>query len=223
MKILVVEDEKELRKLLRATLEAERFVVDTAADGEEGVYLAQTNEYDLIIMDKVMPEKDGLQACREIRDDGIKTPILFLSVKTETMTKVTALDAGADDYLTKPFSVDELLARVRALLRRPHDMTGDILTADNLTLDTRKHRVSRGERDDIRLTRKEFMLLEYLLRNRGAVMSRAQIMEHVWDINADPFSNTIEAHILSLRKKIDFPGEKKLIITVPGCGYKIED
>ena len=221
MKILIVEDEKKLRDLLKQILESE-FVLDFASDGEEGAYLAQTNDYDLIVMDNLMPRKNGLEACREIRADGVKTPILFLSVKTEVVTKVDALNAGADDYLTKPFAVEELLARIRALLRRPPRMKAEILTADNLTLDVRKHKVSRGDRKDIRLTRKEFMLLEYLLRNKGAVMSRAMIMEHVWDINADPFSNTIEAHILSLRKKIDLPGEKKLIITVPGCGYKIE-
>ena len=222
MKILVVEDEKEIRNYIKSSLEAECFVVDTAADGERGAYLAKINDYDLITLDNVMPKKTGMEVCKEIRAGGKNTPILILSVKSETTTKVDLLNAGADDYLTKPFSIDELLARIRALLRRPKEIEEDILKIDNLELDINKHIVRRGGKD-IYLTRKEFAFLEYLMKNKGNMLSRGMIMEHVWDMSVDPFSNTIEAHIMSLRKKIDQPGMKKLIHTVQGRGYKIDD
>jgi DNA-binding response OmpR family regulator len=220
MHILVVEDEKEISDFLRVSLEAECFAVDTAFDGETGSYLARTNNYDLIILDNILPKKEGRLACKEIRDAGKTTPIIMLSVKSETVTKVDLLNAGADDYMTKPFSLDELLARMRALLRRPKEMENEILSIDDLTIDPKKHTVRRGNKE-IYLTRKEFVLLSYLLKNAGSAMSRGMIMEHVWDMNIDPFSNTIESHILSLRKKIDAKSKKKLIQTVPGIGYKI--
>lgn len=220
MRLLVVEDEPEIKKFLSDALEAECFAVDTATDGEKGSYLGRTNDYDVIILDYILPKKDGVTVCKEIRESGKNTPILALSVKSETNTKVDFLDAGADDYLTKPFSLEELLARIRALLRRPQEITNEIFTIDNLELDTKKHTVKRGGKD-IYLTRKEFMFLEYLLRNEGSVVSRAMLMNHVWDMEADPFSNTIEAHVLSLRRKIENKNMKKLIHTVPGMGYKI--
>jgi DNA-binding response OmpR family regulator len=221
MRLLVVEDEKEILNFLKKSLEAEHFVVDAAKDGEKGSFLARTNDYDLIVLDNVMPKKSGLEVCKDIRQDGKSVPILILSVKTETTTKVDLLNAGADDYLTKPFSLDELLARIRALLRRPKQIENEILQINDLILDSNKSTVKRGNQE-IYLTRKEFVLLKYLMKNQGIALSRGMIMEHVWDMSADPFSNTIESHILSLRKKIDAKGKKKLIHTISGRGYKLD-
>lgn len=220
MKVLVVEDEEKIGDFIHKGLKAEFFVVDRARDGEHGLYLAKLNDYDIIILDNMLPKKSGIEVCKELRAFGKKTPILILSVKTETAQKVTLLDAGADDYLMKPFSFEELLARMRALLRRSPHLDEEVIQIDNLVVDTRRHTVTRAGKD-IYLTRKEFMLLHYLLRSRGVVLSRGMIMEHVWDMNADPFSNTIESHILSLRKKLNFGKNKDLIKTIPGRGYKI--
>jgi len=222
MRILLVEDEKKIIDLLKRALKAECFAVDVAEDGDKGSYLARTNDYDLVILDNLLPKKEGIQVCREIREGGGTMPILMLSVKSETKTKIDLLNAGADDYLTKPFSLEELLARIRALLRRPKKIEDEILKIDDLEVDTVKHVVRRKNRE-IYLTPKEFMLLEYLMRNKGAVLSRGMIMEHVWNIDVDPFSNTIETHILSLRRKIDAPrAQRKLIRTIPVLGYKID-
>lgn len=222
MRVLVVEDEKEIRDYIKVSLEAECFAVDTAEDGEKGLSMAKMNEYDLITLDNVMPKKTGQEVCEEIRKNGIKTPILILSVKSETTTKVGLLNSGADDYLTKPFSINELLARIRALLRRPKEMESEKIKIDDLMLDANKQMVTRGGKE-IYLTRKEFAFLKYLMKNKGLVLSRSMIMEHVWDMSIDPFSNTIESHVMSLRRKVDTPGKKKLIHTLPGRGYKIED
>lgn len=222
MRILIIEDEQDIIKFLKPSLEAEYFTVDVAKDGKQGSFLARTNGYDLIILDNMLPEKNGIEVCREIREADKTMPILMLSVVSETGKKVDLLNAGADDYLTKPFSLDELLARVRALLRRPAKIEGEVLQIDDLVLDSKKYLVSRAKKA-IYLTRKEFSLLEYLMRNQGVVLSRGMIMEHVWDMNADPFSNTIEAHVLSLRRKIDAHSENKLIQTVPCRGYRIGD
>lgn len=221
MRALVVDDEKELRERLAENLRTACFAVDTAGDGTEGSYLARTNEYDVIILDNMLPEKSGVAICTEIRSMGRTVPILILSVLTDSWRKVELLNAGADDYLVKPYSFDELMARVRALMRRPAEVVGEVLTVDDLVVDTKQQSVRRGEKG-IYLTRKEFMLLEYLLRHRGSVLSRGMIMEHVWDMMSDPFSNTIESHIRGLRKKIHLPGHRKLIYTVPGRGYKID-
>ncbi|OGF27214.1 DNA-binding response regulator [Candidatus Falkowbacteria bacterium RIFOXYB2_FULL_34_18] len=221
MRILIVEDEKEILDFLKKSLKNECYVVDTASDGEQGSYLARTNDYDLIILDNVMPKKTGLEVCRDVRKDNNFVPILVLSVKSETTTKVDLLNAGADDYLTKPFSIDELFARIKALLRRPKGIENERLQVDDLVLDSSKHIVKRGD-EDVYLTRKEFTLLKYLMRHKGTVLSRSMIMEHVWDMTVDPFSNTIESHIVSLRKKVDLTGHKKLIHTVSGRGYKLD-
>ncbi|MES2225843.1 MAG: response regulator transcription factor [Patescibacteria group bacterium] len=221
MRALVVDDEQGVRDMLAENLKAQCFAVDTAEDGTEGSYLARTNEYDIVILDNMLPEKTGAAVCQEIRRTGRAVPILVLSVLSDTWRKVELLNSGADDYMIKPFSVDELMARVRALMRRPPQMEGDTLSIDDLVLDTKQQSVKRGG-VGIYLTRKEFMLLEYLMRNQGNVLSRGMIMEHVWDMTSDPFSNTIESHILSLRRKIDTPKHTKLIYTVPGRGYKID-
>lgn len=221
MRALVIDDERGVRETLAENLRTRCFAVDTAEDGTEGSYLARTNVYDIIILDNMLPEKNGLTVCEEIRSIGRTTPILVLSVLSDAWRKVDLLNAGADDYMIKPFSFEELMARIRALLRRPTVMEGDIITVDTLTIDTKQQTVKREE-TGIYLTRKEYMLLEYLMRNRGSVLSRAMIMEHVWDMTSDPFSNTIESHILSLRRKVDKPHQRKLIHTVPGRGYRID-
>jgi len=220
MRILVVEDEQRISRFLKDSLEAEYFAVDVAEDGERGSYFARTNDYDLVVLDNMLPKKDGLQVCREIRAAGKTMPILVVSVKTGTEDKVDLLNAGADDYLAKPFVLEELLARIRALLRRPASLESDELVAEDLTLDVKTGTVRRADKE-IYLTRKEFMLLQYLMRNQGLVVSRGMILEHVWDMSVDIFSNTIESHILSLRKKIGDMGRERLIQTVPGRGYRI--
>lgn len=220
MRILIIEDDKEIIKFLKPSLEGENFIVDVAEDGEKGSFLARTNDYDLIILDKNLPKKDGNCVCKDIRKKGKNTPILILSVEVGIDTKVKFLNDGADDYLTKPFSFEELLARIKALLRRPEKIEKDILEIDDLILDKNRKVVSRNDQE-IYLTRKEFALLEYLMKNQGMALSRGMIMEHVWDMNVDPFSNTIETHILNLRRKIEHKNTKQLIQTLPGRGYRI--
>ena len=222
MKVLIVEDEKKVVNFLRHGLEAMLFTVDVAYNGKNGSYLALTGEYDIIVLDNMLPCKSGKEVVTEIRKAGKTVPIIMISALSEVQTKVDLFNAGVDDYVTKPFSLDELVARIRALERRPTHLIGDILTIDNLALDTRRSRVTRSNDTPIYLTRKEFALLEYFLRNQESVLSRGMILEHVWDMNTDPFSNTIESHILSLRRKIESPKWKKLIHTVPGRGYKME-
>jgi DNA-binding response OmpR family regulator len=221
MRVLVIDDEEGVRDVLTRHLRAECFAVDSAKDGAEGSYLARTNEYDIVILDNMMPQKSGVQVCEEIRQTGHMMPILVLSVLSETKQKIDLINAGADDYMIKPFSFDELTARMRALMRRPVKLEGDSLTIGDLTLDTKQQRVRKAGKI-IYLTRKEFMLLEYLMRNQGNVLSRGMIMEHFWDMSSDPFSNTIESHILSLRKKIGDTSKNRLIQTVSGRGYKID-
>jgi DNA-binding response OmpR family regulator len=221
MRVLVIEDEKKIGAFLKAGLSEKCYSVDLAADGERGSFLARTTEYDLIILDNILPKKTGLEVCKDLRERGRTVPILMLSVKSDTATKVELLNAGADDYLIKPFSLDELLARANALLRRPAAMESDVMQIDDLKMDAVSFAVLRGGKR-VYLTRKEFMLLAYLLRHRGTVVSRGMILEHVWDMDGDPFSNTIESHISSLRRKIDLPGRRKLIHTVPGRGYKVD-
>lgn len=221
MRILVVEDEKDIAVFLKKNLKAECFVVDVAACGEKGLMLATTNDYDVIILDYILPKYNGLDICRQLRMSGKTVPIIILSVKSTPTDKTELLNAGADDYLAKPFSFEELLARIRALLRRPSAIKEEVLQVDDLILDSRRHIVKRGK-EEVYLTRKEFALLEYLMKNQGTVLSRAMILEHVWDMNADPFSYTIESHIRSLRRKLRVDKGRDLIHTVCGRGYKIE-
>lgn len=220
MKILIIDDDKQIASFLKSALEAECFEVDVSNDGEDGSFLARTNEYDVIILDYNLPKKDGEEVCKEVRSDNISTPIIMLSVQSDTKTKTDLINTGADDYIAKPFSLDELLARIHAILRRPKILQSDIITLDDLEINTKSHIVKRGEKE-ISLTLKEFMILEFLMRNQGNVVTRAAILEHAWDMNADLFSNTIEAHISNLRRKIDISGKTRLINTISGRGYKI--
>lgn len=222
MNVLIVEDDKEIVSSLTPQLKERGFVVDVTFDGEEGLGKAEKNNYDIIILDKGLPKKDGLEVCSSIRAAGKHTPILILSVKSEIDTKTDLLNAGADDYMTKPFSFKELIARINALLRRPEKVEHTILRIGDLTVDIEGRAVARGNKK-LHLTTKEFFLLEYFLRNRGKALSRQEILEHVWDINADPFTNTIETHLVNLRKKIDGKNGKKVIHTIPGVGYKIAE
>lgn len=220
MRILIIEDDAEIREFLKITLEKESFAIDTAPDGKQGSYMARINEYDLIILDNILPHKTGIEVCIDIRKIGKVTPILILSVKSSSDEKALLLNAGADDYMTKPYSHIELLARIKALARRPSNFKNTKITTRNLTLDSSTYEV-RVFGKEVYLTTKEFSLLELLLKNQGKVVSRGTMIEHLWDINGNPLSKTIEAHIVNLRKKIENKNYK-IIINVPGRGYKIE-
>src|ERR1051325_9000211 len=204
MRILIIEDEKEIASFVMSGLKAENFAVDWASDAEKGLWLARTNDYDLIILDIKLAGKDGKEICKTLRKDEKDLPIIMLSVKNETSIKVKALNCGADDYLTKPFSFEELFARVKALLRRERKIVATILKVGDLIVDLNARRVERDGKP-IHLNKKEFSLLEYLIRNTGSVLTRAMILEHVWDMNTDPFTNTVDVHVRFLRQKIDDP------------------
>ena len=220
MKILSIEDDKEIRLHLKKHLENEGFAVDCAETAEGGIFLAETNEHDLILLDLNLPDKNGLEVCKSLRLSGIDIPIMIVSVNSETNDKIKLLNAGADDYLSKPFSVCELTARIKALLRRPKNMSQEIISFKDLILDTNKQIIKQNDKS-IYLTRKEFSLLEYFLRNNGRVISRGELLEHVWDSETDIFSNTIETHILNLRRKLNKTSNKNLIKTYSGRGYAI--
>lgn len=222
MKILVVEDEKLIANSIKKGLEQERFAVDVSYDGLEGYDLASTEDYDMIILDRMLPALDGVTFCKNLRKENKSTPILMLTARGSVGDRVTGLDAGADDYLVKPFSFEELLARVRALARRPKDVTHEVLKVQDLTLNTRTFDVMRGNKS-IKLSSKEFALLEFLMRNNGQIVSKDKIISHVWDYNAEILPNTVEVYMKNLRSKIDvpFPDKKNLIQTVRGFGYKI--
>ncbi|MFA5155551.1 MAG: response regulator transcription factor [Patescibacteria group bacterium] len=220
MKILIIDDEAAIVQFLKDGLEAKMYVVEIAADGERGAFLARTGHYDLIILDYNLPKANGAQVLSEIRQDKVETPVLMLTVRTELKDKEEAFALGADDYLTKPFLFAELLLRVKALLKRPIKTAGEFYKIDNLTLNASSQIVRRGGRE-IYLTRREFALLEYLLRRRDQIVSRNQILENVWDYNADPFSNSVETHLASLRRKLNVNRNRNLIHTFTGRGYKL--
>ena len=221
MRILIVEDDADLSQFIRKGLQEEGHAIDQAANGEDGLQLAMTYSYDLLILDIMLPKLDGLELCRQLRAKGYTIPILLLTARASIQDKVTGFDIGADDYLTKPFAFAELLARIRALLRRGGPQTPSRLTAADLELDPAARRVWRKEKE-ITLTNKEYALLEYLLRNKNRVLTRTAIIEHVWDINYDPMTNIVDAHIRALRAKIDRDFSPPLITTVRGAGYMLE-
>lgn len=222
MRILVIEDEKKVSDFIKKGLEEQSYVVDTAADGSEGEHLAGYNEYDVIILDVLLPRQDGWVTCRNIRSNGVKTPILMLTSLGETEDKVKGLDLGADDYLTKPFAFDEFLARVRALIRRSGSGETTSYNLADLDMDLLERKVNRAGKD-IQLTQKEFALLEYLIRNKKKVMTRTQISEHVWGMDFDTGSNVVDSYIKMLRKKIDKDFSPQLIHTIVGVGYVMRE
>lgn len=222
MRVLIIEDEKHLSNVVKKGLVEEGYAVDQAFDGEEGLYLAESESYDLIILDLMLPKIEGIEVCRQLRNKKIKTPILMLTAKTQTEEKVAGLDAGADDYLIKPFAFTELKARLQALLRRGHNSTDLILKLADLEIDPAKHMVKRSNQS-ISLTPKEFAILEYLMRYKDEVVTRTQITEHVWDYNFDALSNVVDVFIASLRKKINQHSKKNLLYTIHGVGYKVTD
>lgn len=219
MKILIIDDEKDIVAFLRTGLKSKAHTIDFAYDGEKGSFMARTNHYDLIVLDYNLPEKNGLEVLKEIRRSGNKAPILALTVNSETEKKGLMFKNGADDYLTKPFLLEEFLWRVEALLRRPLTIKNKKPRLGDLQLDEKRQMVNRQGRN-IYLTGKEYALLDFFFRRRDEILSRSQIMENVWENDADPFSNTIEAHIMSLRKKLNKPGETDYIHTFTGRGYK---
>lgn len=222
MRVLIIEDEQKIAKALKRALEQESYAVDVAFDGDDGYAMITTEPYDLAIVDRLLPgEKDGIEITKEARAQGIHTPILMLTALGSLKDKTSGLDTGADDYLVKPFALEELLARVRALLRRPAEQQGTVLKAADLTLDTVSFKVLRAGQE-ITLTNKEYSLLEYLMRNQGRPLSKDAIIAHVWDFDSDILPNTVEVYIKYLRSKIDAPFEKPLIKTIRGFGYTLQ-
>ena len=220
MRVLLVEDDPRIARFISKGLREQSYAVDVTADGEDALYKLAVNDYDAVILDLMIPGRDGFEVCSELRATGSNVPVLMLTARDAVQDRVRGLDAGADDYLTKPFEVAELLARLRALLRRGHAVQPATITIADLIIDTRPHRVTRGGRK-IELTAKEYALLEYLARERGRVLSRAEIAEHVWDENFDPFSNLIDVNINRLRRKIDDGFSMPLIHTRRGEGYML--
>ena len=221
MRILLVEDEPRMANVIAKGLREQSYALDVANDGESGLYQSSINDYDLIILDVLLPQRNGYEVCRELRARGTTTPILMLTARATIDDRLTGFDAGADDYLTKPFSFRELTARIRALLRRDAQLRPDVFEIDDLIVDSASHRVSRGSHN-VQLTAKEYALLEYLARRAGQLVSRTEIAAHVWDDSFDPFSNTIEVYINRLRKKIDGNHSPKLLHTRRGEGYILE-
>lgn len=222
MRILLVEDEHRLSSVIKKGLVEDGFAVDVAYDGEEGLFLAESETYDLIILDWMLPKTDGLAVCRELRSKNTKTPILMLTAKSNLEDKVEGLDSGADDYLTKPFAFLELRSRIHALIRRSTADSSPILKVSDLELDPLKHNVKRGAKE-ISLTPKEFAVLEFLMRHKEEVVTRTMITEHVWDYNFEGMSNIIDVFVANLRRKIDKNEKIKLIHTLHGVGYKVSE
>ncbi len=221
MKILIVEDDKKLSAFLQKGLREEQFAVDVCRNGANALHFVEINDYDVIILDLMLPGKDGLAVCKELREKSITTPIIMLTAKDTVEDKISGLSEGADDYLTKPFSFAELLARIKALLRRKQDYKEKTLKIKDLELNPWKRTVFRGDKE-ISLTGKEYALLEYLMRHKGQIVSKSMIIEHVWDMNYEGLSNVVNVYINHLRKKIEIDSKEKLIRTIKGYGYKID-
>ena len=222
MRILIVEDEKKIADFIKRGLKEEGYAADVAYDGEEGLFLAKTNDYDLVLLDLMLPKIDGLTVCRKLKAAKVATPVIMLTAKNSVKDTVVGLDSGADDYLTKPFAFEELLARIRAILRKKDSSAPTKLTVNDLELDLLTHKVKRGG-TEVELTTKEYSLLEYLMRNKGTIVTRTMISEHVWDIDFDTFTNVIDVYINYLRNKIDSGFKTKLIHTVRGRGYILKE
>lgn len=221
MKVLIIDDDSELTEFLHSAFIHEGWQCDTAFDGQKGSFMARSNSYDCILLDYNIPKRKGDIVCAEIRDNGKQTPIMVISSIDDTPTKVQLLNLGADDYITKPLNYAEIVARIKALIRRPPSLLHDIVHIGGLTIDIARQNVLYNDKG-LYLTKKEYSLLEYLVRNRGIVMSRGMIMDHVWNSESDPFSNTIEAHIRNLRKKLAEAGAVDIIKNIPGRGYSID-
>jgi len=221
MRILIIEDEKKLALMIKRGLINEGYNVECVFDGETGEIAAETGNFDLILLDLMLPKKDGLEVCKYLRKKGLSTPVLMLTAKDSTANKITGLDYGADDYVVKPFSFEELVARIKALLRRPSIIVPEILQAGNLKLNTKTREVTHNKRV-INLTKKEFSLLECFLRNPNQVLTREQILENLWGWDYEGFSNVVDAHIKNLRKKIDRYEKGSLIETIQGTGYRLK-
>jgi DNA-binding response OmpR family regulator len=222
MRILVVEDEKRLAEFIKNGLEEQKYSVDAVYDGENAEFLAMTNEYDLIILDILLPKKNGWEVCESLRNAGVDTPIIMLSALSDVSDRIKGLERGADDYITKPFVIAELVARVNAMLRRAHKVTQPVVKIRDIEFDVSARKLIRSG-EEIHLTNKEFALLEYLILNKNKVVTRTMISEHVWDIHFDAGSNVIDVIINFLRKKIEKGGEQRLIHTIRGAGYMLKD
>jgi two-component system copper resistance phosphate regulon response regulator CusR len=222
MRVLLAEDEPRMARALARGLREHSYAVDVAADGEKAQYLAAINDYDLMILDVMLPLKDGYAVAKELRASGFRRPILMVTARDAVVDRVTGLDSGADDYLTKPFDFRELLARIRALLRRNSELRPEVIAVGDLVLNTADHTAARGDRS-IRLTAKEYALLEFFMLRPGRVVSRSEIAEHVWDENFDPLSNVIDVYVRRLRAKIDEGSALPLIRTRRGDGYLLTD
>lgn len=218
MRILLIEDETKIASFIKRGLKEAKFVVDVAKDGEEGLFLAEINPYDLVLLDIMLPKKNGIVVCKELREKKIDTPVLMLTARHAVQDRIAGLNAGADDYLSKPFAFGELLARVRALLRRQRIEKTDVRRVADLELNLLNHEVKRGSKN-ISLTTKEFAILEYMMLHANQLVTRTMISEHVWEENYQGMSNVIDVHIQSLRRKVDDGFAKKLIHTVRGTGY----
>ena len=220
MRVLIAEDDPGVQRFVAKGLKEQAYAVDAVATGPEALEQAEINSYDIIILDVMLPGLSGFEVCRRLREAGLKIPVLMLTARDAVEDRIAGLDHGADDYLTKPFEFRELLARLRALLRRPSELKPAQLSVANLTLDTAAQVATRDDRR-ISLTHKEYSLLEYLVRNTGRIVGRAEIAEHVWDEHFDPFSNLIEVYVNRLRRKIDAPKETPLLHTKRGAGYML--
>lgn len=222
MRILIVEDDKKVAGFLRRGLKEERYAIDVCYDGEEALFQSQVNQYDLIILDVMLPKKNGFAVCKQIREEGNLTPILMLTARDQLEDKIKGLQEGADDYLTKPFAFEELLARIKALLRRTQDYKTKTMKVGELELDPVSRKVTREDKP-VSLTGKEYALLEYLMRNKGRIITQTMIIDHVWDMNFDGLSNVVNVYINHLREKIDKGFPQKYIHTIRGVGYKIDE
>lgn len=223
MKVLLIEDELKIANALRRGLRQENYSVEVCNDGDTGLSSALHGEYDIMVIDRMLPGKEGVEIVKEVRKAGINTPIIILTAKGQIRNRIEGLNAGADDYMVKPFSFEELLARMRALMRRPTETVDTVLKVADLTMDTSRLEVRRGGKR-IKLTSTEYALLEYMMRNAGHTLSKDKIIGHVWDFDADILPNTVEAYIGSLRRKVDKPFKGvSLIHTLRGFGYRIEE